>query len=45
MHYIAGDPTLFINEQGAWQSYPEDRKYLCHFHPFNEILMRLYDIV
>ncbi len=45
MHYIAGDPALFTNEQGECQSHPEDRKYLCHFHPFNEILMRLYEIV
>ncbi len=45
MNYIAGDPALFINEQGGWQSHPEDRKYLCHFHPCYEILTRLYEIV
>ncbi len=22
----------------------EDREYLCRFHPYNEILMRLYEI-
>jgi hypothetical protein len=45
MHYIARDPALFTNEQAECQSHPEDRKHLCHFHPCNEILMRLYQIV
>jgi len=45
MHYIAGDPALFINGQGSVaKSHPEDRRYLCRFHPCNEILMRLYEI-
>ena len=26
------------------RSHPEDRRYLCRFHPCNEILMRLYEI-
>ncbi len=26
------------------KSHPEDRRYLCRFHPCNEILMRLYEI-
>jgi len=26
------------------KSQPEDRGYLCRFHPCNEILMRLYEI-
>jgi len=30
--------------RGAWQSHPEDKRYLCRFHPCNEILMRLYEI-
>ena len=45
MHYVAGDPALFINEQGAWQSHPEDRKYLCQFHPCNEISIRFSELV
>jgi homospermidine synthase len=24
--------------------HPEDRRCLCHFHPCNDILMRLYEI-
>jgi hypothetical protein len=24
--------------------HPEDRRYLCRFHPNNKILMRLYEI-
>ena len=45
MHYIAVDPALSITEQGAWQSHPEDRKYLCSFHLCNEILMCLCEAV
>jgi len=26
------------------KSHPEDKRYLCRFHPCNEILMRLYEI-
>ncbi len=26
------------------KSQPEDRGYLCRFHPCNEILMRLYEV-
>jgi len=45
MHYIAYDPALFINGKGSVaESHTEDRKYLCRFHPCNEILKRLYEI-
>ena len=45
MHYIAYDQALFINGKGSVaESHTEDRKYLCRFHPCNEILMRLYEI-
>ena len=44
-HYIGGNPALFTNEQGTWQSHPEDRKYLSRFHPCNEILILLYELV
>jgi hypothetical protein len=45
MHYIAYDPALFINGKGSVaESCTEDRKYLCRFHPCNEILKRLYEI-
>ena len=46
-HYIAVYPALSINEQGAWQSHPEDRKYLGHFDPCNgnEISIRLSELV
>jgi hypothetical protein len=27
------------------KSHPEDRRCLCHFHPCNDILMRLYEIL
>ncbi len=26
------------------KSHPEDRRYLCRFHPCHEILMRFYEI-
>ncbi len=46
MHYTAGYPALFINGQASMaKSHPEDSKYLCRFHPCNEILMRLYEII
>ena len=46
MHYTAGYPALFINGQASMaKSHPEDRRYLCRFHPCNEILMRLYEII
>ncbi|MBA7646792.1 hypothetical protein ES703_54558 [subsurface metagenome] len=39
-------PALFINGQASIaKSHPEDRSYLCRFHPCNEILMRLYEIL
>lgn len=42
---MAGNPALFINEQGSQaKSHPEDRRYLCRFHPRHEILMCLYEI-
>jgi hypothetical protein len=45
MHYIADDPALFINgKRSVAESDTEDRKYLCRFHPCNEILKRLYEI-
>jgi hypothetical protein len=45
MHYIACDPALFINgKRSVAESHTEDRKYLCRFHPCNEILKRLYEI-
>ena len=45
MHYIAYDPALFINgKRSVAESHTEDRKYLCRFHPCNEILKRLYEI-
>jgi len=45
MHWIAGDPGLFINGQESMaKSHPEDRRYMCRLHPCNEILMRLYEI-
>ena len=46
MHYIAYDPALFINgKRSVVESHIEDRKYLCRFHPGNEILKRLYEII
>ena len=45
MHYIAYDPALFINgKRSVAESHTEGRKYLCRFHPCNEILKRLYEI-
>ncbi len=45
MHYIAYDPALFINgKRSVAESHTEDRKYLCRFHPCNEILKCLYEI-
>ena len=45
MRYIAYDPALFINgKRSVAESYTEDRKYLCRFHPCNENLKRLYEI-
>ena len=45
MHYIAYDPALFINgKRSVAESHTEDRKYLCRFHPCDEILKRLYEI-
>ena len=45
MRYIAGDHALFINgKRSVAESHTEDRKYLCRFHPCNEILKRLYEI-
>ena len=39
-------PAFFINGQTSIaKSHPEDRSYLCRFHPCNEILMRLYEIL
>ena len=33
-----GDPVLFINGQAnVAKSHPEDSRYLCRFHPRNEI--------
>ncbi len=44
MHQIAGDSALFINKQGsAVKSHPIDSRYLCYFHPCNEILICLYE--
>jgi hypothetical protein len=38
IHHIAGDPVLFINGQANMaKSRPEDGRYLCRFHPRNEI--------
>jgi len=38
MHQIAGDPALFMNGQGSvTKSHPEDGRYLCRFHPCNDI--------
>jgi hypothetical protein len=38
IHHIAGDPVLFINgEANVAKSHPEDSRYLCRFHPRNEI--------
>ncbi len=45
MHYIAYDPALFINgKRSVAESDTKDRKYLCRFHPCNEIIKRLYEI-
>jgi len=45
MHYIAYDPTFFINgKRSVAESHTEDMKYLCRFHPCNEILKCLYEI-
>ncbi len=45
MHYVAYDPALFINgKRSVAESHTEDRKYLCRFHPCNEILKRFYEI-
>jgi hypothetical protein len=45
MHYIAYDPALFINgKRSVAESDTEDRKYLCRFHPCNEIIKCLYEI-
>ena len=45
MHYIAYDPSLFINEKrSVAESHTEDRKYPCRFDACNEILKRLYEI-
>ncbi len=45
MNYIAYDPALFINgKRSVAESHTEDMKYLCRFHPCNEILKRLYEI-
>ncbi len=45
MHYIAYDPALFINgKRSVVESDTEDRKYLCRFHPCNEISKLLYEI-
>jgi hypothetical protein len=46
MHYTVSNPALFINGQASMaKSHLEDRRYLCRFHPCNEILMRLYEII
>ena len=45
MHYIAYDAALFVNgKRSVAESHTEDRKYLCRFHPCDEILKRLYEI-
>jgi len=45
MHWIAGDPGLFINGQESMaKSHPEDRGYLCRLLPCHEISMILYEI-
>jgi hypothetical protein len=45
MHYIAYDSALFVNgKRSVAESHSEDRKYLCCFHPCNEILKCLYEI-
>jgi len=45
MHYVAYDAAIFINgKRSVAKSHTEDRKYLCLFHPCNEILKSLYEI-
>ncbi len=45
MHYVSYDAALFINgKRSVAESYTEDRKYLCLFHPCNEILKCMYEI-
>ncbi len=45
MNYIAYDPALFINgKRSVAEAHTEDMKYLCRFHPCNEILKLLYEI-
>ena len=45
MHYSADYAALFINKQGNMaKPHPEDKRYLCRFHPSHEILMCLYEI-
>jgi hypothetical protein len=45
MNKIVGNPALFINGQASVaKSHPEVGRYLCCFHPCNEILMHLYEI-
>ncbi len=36
---------FFFRQWSVTRSHPEDRRYLCRFHPCSEILMRLYEIV
>ena len=39
MHYVSYDAALFINgKRSVAESHTGDRKYLCLFHPCNEIL-------
>ncbi len=46
MYYIAYDPALFINrKRSVAESHTKDRKYLYRFHPCNEIIKCLYEIV
>jgi len=43
--FIAGDLALFIDgQESVAKSHPEEWRYLCRFHPCNEILVRLYEI-
>ncbi len=45
MHYITYDPALFINgKRSVAASHAEDRKYLCRFYAYYEILKRLCEI-
>ena len=45
MHYVSYDAALFINgKRSVAESHTEDRKYLCLFHPCNEILKCMYEI-